>query len=163
MTAAAKRDEILSAVVTALGQWLDMMHLFRFHQQTFFETQLTEWMLLNIFVTDTLPSTTVATLGFRIPVVLLVALVFSLLVFRTEASFRKVGAAGERTGTLGLAWHSVLLLWAIEKPPQIISTMALFIFAFRYYNDIIRGCCIAMDVTVHLPGRPRMPELFYEA
>lgn len=163
MTAAAKRDKVLTAVVTTFRQWLDMMHLFRFHQQTFLETQLTEWMLLNILVTDTLPSTTVATLGLRIPVELLVALVLLLLVFGTEASIRKVRAAGEGTGALWFGWHSVLLLWVIEKPPQMVSTMALCIFAFRYYNDIIRGGCIAMDVTVHLPARPRKPGLFYEA
>lgn len=33
MTTAAKGNQVVTAVVAALGQWLNVMHLFRFHQQ----------------------------------------------------------------------------------------------------------------------------------
>lgn len=110
MTAAAKRNEILTAVVSTFRQRLDVMYLFRFHQQPLLIAQLTERMLLHILVTDALPGTTVPTLSLRVPVVLLVALILQPFMLRAEAAIRQVGTSGKGTGTLWFVWHSVLLL-----------------------------------------------------
>lgn len=86
MTAAAKRDEVLTAVVTAFRQWLDVMYLFRLNKLALLVTQLTERMLLHILVADALPSSAVASLAGRVTFVMFVALGFLFGVFLTETT-----------------------------------------------------------------------------
>lgn len=86
MTAAAKGDEVLTAVVTTFRQGLDVMHLFCLHQLALLITQLTERMLLHVLVADALPSSAVASLGSRVSFVTFIALGFHLGVFLTETT-----------------------------------------------------------------------------
>lgn len=59
----------------------------------------------SIAVTDTFPCTSVATLGIRISVVLLVAFGFLLFMLRTEASVCQIRAAGIGAGTFWLSCY----------------------------------------------------------
>ena len=86
MTAAAKGDEVLTAVVTTFRQGLDVMHLFCLHQLALLITKLTEGMLLHILVADALPSSAVASLGSRVSFITFIALGFHLGVFLTETT-----------------------------------------------------------------------------
>lgn len=86
MTAAAKGDEVLTAVVSALRQWLDVMDLFCLHQLALLIAQLTERMLLHVLVADALPSSAVASLGSRVSFVTFIALGFHLGMFLTETT-----------------------------------------------------------------------------
>ena len=86
MTAAAKGDEVLTAVVAAFGQGLDVMHLFCLYQLALLIAQLTERMLLHVLVTDTFPSSAVASLSSRVSFVTFIALGFHLGVFLTETT-----------------------------------------------------------------------------
>ena len=86
MTAAAKGDEVLTAVVTTFRQGLDVMHLFCLHQLALLITELTEGMQLHILVADALPSSAVASLGSWVSFVTFIALGFHLGVFLTETT-----------------------------------------------------------------------------
>ena len=86
MTATAMGDEVLTAVVAAFGQGLDVMHLFCLNQLALLIAQLTEGMLLHVLVADALPSSAVAPLCSRVSFVTFIALGFHLGVFLTETT-----------------------------------------------------------------------------
>lgn len=86
MTATAKGDEVLTAVVAAFGQGLDVMNLFCFYQQAFLIALLTERMLLHVLVADALPSSAVPSLGSRVAFVSFITLGFQFGVFLTETT-----------------------------------------------------------------------------
>jgi hypothetical protein len=105
MTAAAKGDEVLFAVIAAFRQRSFVMHLLGLHQQALLVAQLTHGVLLHVFVSDALPRSTVATLDCWVPVIFLIAPVLLLLMLRAEATLRQVGATGEGAGAFGLVGH----------------------------------------------------------
>jgi hypothetical protein len=72
----------------------------------------TKRMSSGIAVTDSLPGTTVATLGGRISIIMFVAPGFLLGVLLTEATVREIRTAWIRTGTLRLSRHQFHLLAA---------------------------------------------------
>ena len=88
-----------------------VVHLFGWHKQSAFQTLLTEWMCLDIAISDSFPSSAVPTAYSRVSVVLLVAFGFLFCVFLAEPSVRQLGATGERARSLWFPWHSNTSFW----------------------------------------------------
>lgn len=61
-----------------------VMHLFGRHKQSAFQTLLTEWVCLDIAISDSFPSSAVSTAYSRVSVVLLVAFGFLVEYLETE-------------------------------------------------------------------------------
>ena len=78
------------------------MHLFGGGQSAIPLAQLTQRMLLDVPVTDALPGAAIPAAYSRVTVVLLVAFGFCFGVLLAEPAVRQLGAAGVRTGALGL-------------------------------------------------------------
>ena len=91
------------------------MDLFRRNKQTFLLAQFAQRMLLHIAVTDTLPSTAIATTHGRVTVILLVALVLLAFMFFTKPTVSKPWTAGIGTWSLGFHWHRFTSIKGIEK------------------------------------------------
>ena len=88
-----------------------VMHLFGRHKQSAFQTLLTEWVCLDIAISDSFPSSAVSTAYSRVSVVLLVAFCLLLCVFLAEPSVCQLGATGERARSLWFPWHSNTSFW----------------------------------------------------
>jgi hypothetical protein len=108
-------DEIISCMCAAFRKRDAMVDLFRRNKQTFLLTQLAQRMLLHIAVSDTLPSTAITTAYSRVSVVLLVAFVLLLLMFRTKPAIRKLWTAGIGTRSLRFLRHRFTSFVGIEK------------------------------------------------
>ena len=77
---------------------------------------LTEWMRLDVSVTNTLPRTTVSFVGSRVTFVMVVAFVHDLLMLGAVLlAYSKPTAAGVGAWTFRFVWHSVYLLAGIKK------------------------------------------------
>lgn len=66
---------------------------------------LTQRVSLDVAVTDSLPSSAVASSCLWIPLVFFVSSRFLLLMLLTKSSLYKLGAAGVRAGALRFSWH----------------------------------------------------------
>ena len=70
-----------------------VVYLFGIHQPSFLQTQLTQRMLMDIAVTDSLPSTAISATDSRIAVIFLVSLCFRFLMLLTKPILRQFGTA----------------------------------------------------------------------
>ena len=86
MTRLAQRDQITTIVRATFTQRLLMVYLFSRHDDSTIKTQLTEWMLRSVLVTDPLLCTTVSFLRGFIPAILLIITVDLLLMLWAVAS-----------------------------------------------------------------------------
>ena len=105
MAGSAKCHEIGSVMGAALRQRLHVVDLLGWCVDTFRKTDLTQWMGSSIAVTDTLPGSAVATLGFGITIIFLVASGFLFGMLLAEATVCKTWAAGIGAGTLRFSGH----------------------------------------------------------
>lgn len=69
------------------------------------KTQLTQRMLGDIAVADTLPCTSISSFGLRAAVIFFVARIFLFLMHRTVPTISQVGTAGIGAGPLWFPWH----------------------------------------------------------
>ena len=68
---------------------------------------LTQRVLGDIAVSDTLPSTSIPAFGLRTAVIFFIACVFLFLMHRTVPTVSQVGTAGIGAGPLGFPWHLI--------------------------------------------------------
>jgi hypothetical protein len=102
----AQRHEIVGVAAATFREWKDVMYLLGGYNQSLFLTLLTEWVCLDVSVTDAFPSTTVPLVGCGITFVPVVLFVHDLLVFGAVLlTFGKPTAAGISTGTLRFIGH----------------------------------------------------------
>ena len=116
VTGLAKGNQITSCVSATLRQRYLMMDFLCWYQLALLLAPLTQWVLLNIAVTDTLPSPSISTAYSRVSVILLIALGFSFYVFLTEPTICKPWTAGVRTRALGFLWHRFTSLGHKKSP-----------------------------------------------
>ena len=90
---------------------------------------LTQRMLGDIAVSDTLPSTSIPAFGLRTAVIFFIACVFLLLMHRTVPTVSQVGTAGIGAGPLWFPWHCFTSLSRIRKALQDFSRKALVCFS----------------------------------
>jgi hypothetical protein len=89
-------------------------------------TKLTQWVFVDVLVTDPFPGPTVAFSGCRVTVVLLIVSSFPFGVIFTKPLRRQKGATWVRTGSLWFIGHGASPLAGIEKATVDSSTMALW-------------------------------------
>ncbi len=131
VTAFTKCNEIAAVMGAALGERKAMVDFLGRNQHTLFVALLTEWMLLDIAVTDALPRTTIPTAYSRVSVVLLVALVLLAFMLRAKPTICQVGAAGMGTGTLWFSWQLASPPFGHkESPAGLVTHKALCDFRF---------------------------------
>jgi hypothetical protein len=105
-----------------------VVDLFGGNVEPAFKTQLTQRVLGDIAVSDTLPCASVPALGLRAAVIFFVACVFLFLMHRTIPSISQVGTAGKGAWSLGFPWHCFTSLSRIRKALQDFSHKALVCF-----------------------------------
>jgi len=90
---------------STLREWDLVVYFFGVHQPAFLQAQLTQWMLLDVAVTDALPGTAIPATGVGVTVILLITLCFLLGVFLAEPAVSQPGTAGIGTGAFRFPWH----------------------------------------------------------
>ena len=93
VTRLAQRDQIAPIVSATFTQRLLVVDFFRLHDNSTFKTQLTEWMLGCVLITDPLPCPAISLLRSFIPAVLFIIAVDLLLMLRTVPPVRKIRTA----------------------------------------------------------------------
>ena len=97
-------------MISTFCKWFDVMNLFHSCEPPFFQALLTEWMLLRIRSSDSMPCSSISSSSFRISAVPFVVTVVLLRVFFAESAFRKIRTARKMTWVLWLPWHLKHLL-----------------------------------------------------
>jgi len=101
-----KSHKVTLLIAAALRERANVVHLLGRGKPTLFLALLTEWMRLDVAVTDALPGTTIPFVGSGVAFVLVVAFVHDFLMFGTVLlALSKPTAAGVGTGTLWFIWH----------------------------------------------------------
>jgi hypothetical protein len=102
-----------------------VVYLFSRCELALLQALFAERMRLDVAVTDTLPSTTVAFVGLGVSLVLVVLFVNDLLMLGAVLlTLSEPTAAGVGAGTLWFIWHGFTSLSGIRKAPQDFSREA---------------------------------------
>ena len=128
----AKCHQVFFVMCSTLGERLYMMDMFCSHKPSFLPASLTERMVMDVSVTNNLPSSPVPFLCFLVPSVALVLPVHLPLVLLAVPSLCQVGTAGISTWSLWFSRHFILH----SKSPGLIRGLGSFYF-FRQYNNNI--------------------------
>jgi len=118
VTRVAEARQIIKIICTALGQRHLVMHLFNRNKASFFLTQLTEGVSVNIDTSYLSPRLAVSLIGFRVPSITVVLPVGKGLVLITVCSFAEVRAAAVTTRRQRFPRHCFHHLFKQYKRPS---------------------------------------------
>jgi len=113
VTGLTKGHQVTGFIATAFGEREDVVHFFSSFNTSIPFTLFTKRMGFDVAVPDTFPGPTVAFVGSRISLVLVVSFCYHLLVLSAVLlAVCKPAAAWVSTRTLRLIWHGFTSFWA---------------------------------------------------
>ena len=115
MTALAKGHQVRELVRSATRKRCDVMNLFNRCDSSFFQTTLTQWMLLNIKCTDPSPIVPILLIVIRSSAEFVVLLMPQCLMLLTIGIMRKIRTTWIGTWFLWFIWHNHYLLLPMKK------------------------------------------------
>jgi hypothetical protein len=113
VTGLTKSHQVTGFIATAFGERQDVVHFFSSYNSSVLIALLAKRMGLDVAVPDTLPGPTVALVGRRVSLVLVVSFCYHLLVLSAVLlAVCKPTAAWVSTRTLRFVWHRFTSFWA---------------------------------------------------
>jgi hypothetical protein len=153
VTGFAQSHEIIRFVATAFREWQDVVDLFGRHQVALLLALLAKGMQFDVSIADAFPASSVAFVGLRVSLILVVLFVHDLLMLGAVLlTFSEPTAAGVGAGTLGFIWHGYTSLSGHKKSPAGLLPQGSLRFYLPDYNDIRSGVCLSVSFCVYFTG-----------
>lgn len=144
-----------------------MMHLYCRGKLALALALFTQRVGCKVTVTDSFPRSAILTTHIRTAFIFVVTFAFLFFMLLAEPTVSKLGAVRMGTRFLWTSWHDFTSILGIRKAlaggcsyKGLVRFYPFHFYAFRYYNNIIRGYCITMDVTVMMLAIQYLPTLF---
>lgn len=118
VAAFAKGDEIRLIVCAAFSKRELVVDFLGGNVEPALKTPLTQRVLGDVAVADTLPCASISAFGLRAAVISFVAFILLALMHWTISPVRQVGTAGIGAGALRFSWHCFTSLPCIRKALQ---------------------------------------------